>query len=427
MKILIIGSGSKEHAIAWKLLLSENSLEHEITCMPGNDALSKLVECVEDVDISDVDRLLEIAIARHINLTIVGDPSLFEKGIANKFALAGKTIVGPSKEAAQIEWSNTFMRELCYEKEIPSPRFACFENLELAKVYVQTARFPCVIRNDKKFEKPESVFFAENNNSAQKILEDLSKDGFLSQKKRKVIIEEYIDGQEFTINTLCDGDKALSLLPVQAYRDLEISGIQADLGAYAPTPIISDSLMKVIRETIIDPVTDCLKSLNRDYLGILAFDIVLDNNDALKPKLIQCRTTIADSDAQVVFPLLDEDLYEIFHASASGNLSSYKDGFHKYLGSALAVNILANEKVDGDIFDTNDLVKNLDQELEKFQGTLNGIPLIFYGRKPKAQVFGATGVAETLVDAQILAYKLAESIEIPSKTYQKNIGDQGML
>lgn len=427
MKVLIIGSGSKEHAIAWKLLLAENSLEHEIVCIPGNDALSKLVECVSDIDINDVDRLLEIAIARHINLTIVGEGALFEKGIVNKFRLAGKNILGPSTEAAQIEWSNAFLRELCYEKNIPSPKFACFENIELAKVYIQTAKFPCVIRCDKKFSKAETLFYLENNEQAQKVLGDLGKDGFLSHKKPKVIIEEYIKGQEFTINTLCDGNKALSLLPVQAYRDIEISGFQTDLGAYAPTPIISDSLMQEIRLEIIDPVVDCLKSLNRNYTGMMAFDIVLDSNDALKAKLIQVRTTIADSDAQVVFPLLDEDLFDIAMATAKADLSSFKDGFHKYAGSALAVNITANEGVDTDLINTNDLVKNLDSELEKFQGTLNGIPLIFYGKKPQSQVFGATGVAETLVDAQILAYKLAESIEIPSKTYEKNIGDHGMI
>ena len=259
---------------------------------------------------------------------------------------------------------------------------------------------------------------------------------FLSKDTPKIIIEEVIDGHEFTINTICDGARALSLPPVQAYRDNEMDHY-SDRGAYAPTPILNDNLMYKIRTMIIDPIMKALKDCGRAYTGLLAFDIALDLKEGLRPKLIQLRTSLADSDAQVVLPLLDEDIFELFMASAKSDLSFYKDGLHKFLGSALSVNIVAGDRTE-DLSPIHSLalLENLNNEITNLQGTINGIPLIFYGTRTiekasrklgQAEIFGATAVAESLLDAQILAYKLADSISLPSKSFERDIGDHGMI
>lgn len=437
MKILIIGSGSKEHAIIWKLISSEKYKDIEIILAPGNPVLSKLVECI-DVDINDTDRLLEIAIARNINLTIVGEAKLFSKGIVDKFRQANKNIFGPTMLAAQIESSNIFAKDLMIRHHIPCMRFAAFDNLNLALAYLNATEFPVKIRPDKVFEEELPAYIAEDFKDARRILKELFKQKFLSnQANNKVIFEEIVTGYNFTINTICDGKRALSLPPVQGYRDFESDFF--DKGAYAPTPILSDRIMFKIRNEIINPTITALHKEGIDYTGLLAFDIVLNLNDEMKPKLIQYRTFLTDSDAQVTLPLLDEDLYEIMSSSANLDLSYYKDGFHKFLGSALAINIFnenGSEPSFGPEHTNIDLLNILNEEMDNLQGVIKGIPLIFYGTKPiekhsrkiaETEIIGATAVAETLVDAQILAYKLADSISIPAKTFSRDIGDQGMI
>ncbi len=443
MKILLIGSGSKEHAIIWKLLASEKYRDLEIIVAPGNLALSRIAECL-NVDINDIDKLLEIVIARNINLTIVGESRLYAKGIVDRFKEAGKLILGPTQAAAQLEASNYFAKNLMYRNNIPCPRFVCFDNLNIALAFLNSVKFPLKIRLDKQFEMDDSMMIATDFKEARRILKHMFKQKFLSRELTSVVIEEFVEGHEFTINTICDGQRALMLPPVQAYRNYnEAADGYYDLGAYAPTPILTDTLMKKIRHEIINPTLEAMKASSsefddRAFTGLLAFDLVLDVNDALKPKLLQYRTTMADSDAQVILPLFDEDLYEVFSSSANADLSFYKDGFHKFLGSALAVNIVAGDSyagIPGHIYNL-DILEKINERLEEKYGSLNGVPLVFYGLTGKrdkdspgieSEVFGATAVAENLLDAQILAYKLADTISVPSKCYERNIGDQGMV
>ncbi len=438
MKILLIGSGSKEHALVWKLLASEKFRDLEILAIPGNKALRKFVQCIEDVDINDINRLLEIAIARQINLTIVGESKLLAKGIVNQFQEAGKLIFGASAQAAEIESSNVFAKDFMIRHNIPSARYACFDQLNMALTFVSTVNFPIAIRVDKKFENEKSFYVAEDLKDARQILKDLFKQKFLVVEKPRVTIEELIEGHQFTVNFICDGQRALSLLPVQGYRDPQNLDIYFDRGAYAPTPLITDQIMYKIRHYIINPLIRGLAQEGRPYSGILALDLALDIKDGLQVKLIQCRTSFADSDAQVVLPLLDEDLVELYSASANNDLSSYKDGLHKYLGSALAVNIVNEAETINPLnpLQGNYMLDEINEHIDRLSSSLSGIPLVFYGTKTStisphekahAEIFGATAVAESLLDAQILAYKLADTLAIPSKSFKKDIGDQGMI
>lgn len=435
MKVLIIGSGSKEHAIIWKLLASEKFKDMEIIACPGNYALSKVVECL-DIDTNDIDRLLEVAIARNVNLTIVGESKLFSRGIVDKFRLAQKAIFGPTQAASLVESSNLFAKKLIIENNIPSAKFVAFDHLDIALAYINSCNFPVMIRADKIYQSDIPAVRAEDFKTARRLLKEMFKTKFLSKETPRVIIEEVINGHEFTINTICDGERALSLPPVQAYRDSEMDHY-SDRGAYAPTPILNDNLMYKVRTMIIDPVMKALRDNNSPYTGLLAFDITLDSDEGMRPKLVQLRTNLADSDAQVVLPLLDEDIFELFTASAKSDLSFYKDGLHKFLGSALSVNIVAGDRAENTTpIHSLELLENINSEMKNLQSTINGIPLVFYGTRAiekasrklgEAEIFGATAVAESLLDAQILAYKLADSISLPSKSFERDIGDHGMI
>jgi phosphoribosylamine--glycine ligase len=432
VRVLIIGSGSKEHALVWKLLSSEKFFDPEIYVCPGNFALRKIVECIE-IDIQDTNRILEVAIARNIDLTIVGESELFAKGIVDDFKMAGKLILGPTAAAAELENSNFFAKNLMLKYAIPSPKCTIFDDIKIATAFLPTLKFPIKIRSDKIYNIENPSVIVYDLEQAKLTMEEFLRTTFFVKDKPRVIFEELIEGNQITINTLTDGTVAHALPPVQAYRENDEFGCISDRGAYAPTPILSDELMSKIRFEIIDPTMEAMIQEGRAYSGILCFDIVLDKNDMNNPKLIQYRANFLDSDAQVILPLLDEDIYEIFASSARKDLSFYKDGFHKYLGSALSVNVVSSDKTEDYISSIHslELLENIDYQLEHYQTPLSGMPLMFYGTKMLkqnyAEIFGATAVAETLVDAQILAYKLADSLQLPSKTYDRNIGDHGLI
>ena len=433
MKVLIIGSGLKEAALIWKLRASEKYSGIEVLLAPGNQALAEHAEIL-DCELNDPNRLLEIAIARNIHLTIVGEAELFTKGIVDLFRENGKLILGPTKAAAMLEASNLFARDFAYRNEIPSPRFVCFENKVVAEAFLERASFPIRICADQEFETNTPARVACDVVEAQKLIQTMFKNRFLQRTSSKVIFEEVIEGPRITINTICDGERALSLLPVQTYRETNENDGYQDRGAYAPTPVRTTELMKEIRATILDPSIKALAEDGCAYTGILAFDIVLDERDHNKPKLIKYRTCLADSDAQVILPLLDEDLFELITASASEDLGFYKEGLHKYLGSALAVNVIAADAVLG--FGQNlAAIDAMRSEQKNLEENFSGLPLLFYGlaaanngsQGNQTEVFGATAVAENLLDAQILAYKLADKISLPSKYFETNIGDAGMI
>lgn len=432
VRILIIGSGSKEHALVWKFLSSEKFSDPEIYVCPGNFALRKIVDCI-DADINDINRLLEIAIARNIDLTIIGESELYSKGIVDAFNKANKLILGPTKAAAELESSNFFAKNFMIKHGIPSPKCTLFEDINIANAFLPTLKYPVKIRPDKVFnaENPSTIVY--DLEQAKLTAEELLRPTFFVKDTPRMIIEEILEGHQITINTLADGNKALSFPPVQAYRESDDYGHLADRGAFAPTAVLSDELMAKVRFEIIDPTMEALQDEGREYSGMLCFDIVLDKNDNNKPKLIQYRTNLLDSDSQVTLPLLDEEIYEILSSAARKDLGFYKDGFHKFVGSALAVNVVSSDKTEDYITSIHsmELLENINHELENYQTALSGIPLMFYGTKMLkqnyAEVFGATAVAETLVDAQILAYKLADSLQLPSKTYDRNIGDHGLI
>lgn len=417
---MIIGSGIAEHVLAWKLLASEKyRADIEIIACPGNKVLSKFSECL-DLDIKDIDRLLEIAIARKITLTIVNDSNLLQQGIVDKFRAAEQAIVGPSSRATFITQSHCFAKNFMISNDIPCPRFAIFDNLEIALAYLNSAKFPLRIRED---DSQKISHIAENPEQGSEILSKLFKQKFLSMTKNKILLEEIIESPIFTINVFSDGKQALLLPPMQNYKSKDLNN---DNGAYAPTPLLNDKTIAKIKKDIIQKVLDCLRKEDRAYTGILAFDLVLENNDF---KLMELRSGFGNSDAQVCLPLLDEDFYELMLASAKDNLSHYKDGLHKFAGFALAINITNTQP------SKPNLIQDLEAEIEKQNNSFDGIALLYYGNKyhpedPKlitTEIFGASAVAQTLVEAQILAYKTVSAIDLPTKIYEKNIGDQGLV
>lgn len=428
MKILVLGSGLAEHALIWKLLKSKKHIL-KILAIPGNIGIEDEVETL-NIDLKDIDRLLEIAIARQIDLTIVGEAELFSLGICDKFREAGKLILGPSKAAAEIEYSQSFAKNLILENEIPSYNFASFDDMNILEVFLSTVKFPVLIRADNPFLFKEPIIKVRNLDEAYLAVERFYRPSIGS---RKVIVEDCPKGDLFSINLISDSHRYIYFPSVHSYRfDFEKNDHNPgfDWGAYAPTPLVNEDILKSIDSKIINPCFEALSRSGRAYQGLISFDIFLEEGS--KPKLFQLRSFLASSDAQVILPLLDEELVDVLSSAARFNISFYEEGFKTYHGSALNVNLLSNLKswTDNSTESSN---KSGSGVLSRTEDFIEGIPLVFFNKSTDLSssayepLLGATALAENLLDAQIIAYKIVDKVSLPDKQYKSNIGDQAML
>lgn len=458
MKILILGSSPSVHSIIWKLCQSEKHPIH-IVLAPANLEIiqdlrargtEKTIECL-DANIYDVERLAEIAMVRGIDLTIPCEAELYELGIVDKFRESGLTIFGPKKAAAHVQSSAFFARELMYEADIPAPKYAAFDNIHMAKAFMPSLNYPCLLRVDNPLAAEKSSVIATQLSEAEEFVTEYFSSP--ETKNKRIIMEEYLEGLTYTIATICDGEIALSLPPVQTYKDLE-----ADLGGYAPAAELSDELLYMIRQDIINPCIAAMHYKQIPYTGLLTFDIILRSSPATEEtegggvatrlrnvdlRLLQLRSQLSDTEANVILPLLDEDLCDLLSASARSNLSYFEGGLHRYPGAALNINLRQEEDLEED----QDLKEKIQSSIKEMSASLNAAALIFEGLSSLAssaksrklstnnrhrqgkKILSTTAVAENLVDAQILAYKMAETASSlrPNILYKRDIGDQGML
>ena len=207
------------------------------------------------------------------------------------------------------------------------------------------------------------------------------------------------------------------------------------MGAYAPTPIVTDEELFTLKTEVVDKTLEALRNLETPYVGILSFDFKVNKEGIY---LLQYRAGFSANDAQVILPLCDEDLYDLLSATARANLSRYEQGIKQYLGSALSLNLVSNSEIEHKEVDFAQInsVTCKDDNLEAMSEVLGAVPLVFHEETQKigdkylskgSRIVSPTAVAENLVDAQVLAYKLAEKINFPGKHYRKDIGDKGML
>ena len=254
MKVLVLGSSSREHANIWKLVQSAKYQDLEILAIPGNPMIADEFECL-DADLNDIDRLVEIAIARNIGLTIVGESELFSQGIVDKFEAAGKPILGPDQAAAELERSYSYFKEVLHKNEIPTANYVSFSNEIMAKAFASTMNFPIQISFDDTFTQTSGELQVQNTAHDIEMAHALITEIYSQGSSTKVVLEEQDLGYEtYRIPTIWDGERCLSLTPTHIYQNVEsdFEILQEDMGAYAPCPIINDEVMAEVRSKILD-------------------------------------------------------------------------------------------------------------------------------------------------------------------------------
>ncbi|CUH96322.1 Phosphoribosylamine-glycine ligase [Propionispora sp. 2/2-37] len=317
MRILVIGSGGREHALVWKLKMSPRV--EKIYAIPGNPGISQLAECIS-MNMEDNRALADFAQKHGVNLTVVGPEAPLANGIVDYFHKQGLTVFGPTQAAAELEGSKSFAKGLMQKYNIPTARFAVFNNPDEAAFYIQKQGAPIVVKADG-LAAGKGVIVAMTVEEALQAVDTIMREQAFGTAGSQIVIEEFLSGEEASLLAFTDGKTVVPMVAAQDHKRI-FDGDQGPntggMGAYAPAPVVTAVMKEKIVHEILQPAVDAMRAEGRLYRGCLYAGLMIT---AEGPKVIEFNARFGDPETQVVLPLLESDLVDIMEACTSGTLS----------------------------------------------------------------------------------------------------------
>ncbi len=325
LKVLLIGSGAREHALAWKLVQSPR-LE-KLYCAPGNAGIAQFAQCV-DINSDDIAGLLKFAKKEKIDLTLVGPEAPLTAGIVDQFEKAKLKIFGPSQMAAQLEGSKTFSKEFMLRCNIPTATFMNFDRIEDACAFLNHAQFPLVVKADG-LAAGKGVVICHTLQEALVAVEQMMKDKIFAQAGTKIVIEDFLVGEEVSILAICDGEDYLILESAQDHKrifDDDLGPNTGGMGAYCPAPVVTDTLLRKIEARVIEPTVRGMAREGMPFRGVLYAGLMITSQG---PQVLEYNVRFGDPETQAVLPRLKNDLIELILASCEGRLNEIELAWDK--------------------------------------------------------------------------------------------------
>ena len=322
MKVGIIGSGGREHALC--LSIKQSSKVEKIYCFPGNAGTSEIAQNVE-IDLSDFNKIKEYSITNEINLLIVGPEKPLVDGIVDFFNDSGINIFGPDKISSQLEGSKIFTKKICEDYKIPTAKFAIFGNSSQAISFLDNAQFPLVVKADV-LASGKGVYICENKASAEIGIKEIFNGKFGIAKD--ILIEEFLDGEEMSYFIVSDGKKIKSFETAQDHKRVlegDKGANTGGMGAYSPSRLINSTLEQKILNKIIKPTIQALRDMGSNYKGFLYAGLMIVKGE---PYLIEYNVRMGDPECQTILPKLKTDLLEIIEACCQEKLKDLKIEWH---------------------------------------------------------------------------------------------------
>ena len=316
MNILLIGSGGRENALAWKL--AQSSRVEELYIAAGNPGTAEFGENLEFNE-NNQEALLEFALKEKIDITVVGPEAPLAAGIVDLFEEHGLKVFGPRKTEAQLESSKAFSKELMQKYSIPTAAYRSFTEAEKAVDYIKAKGAPIVVKASG-LAAGKGVIVAQTVEEAAAAVETIMKDEKFGDAGEKVVIEEFLEGEEATILAFCDGKSILPMIASQDHKPAFDGGKGPNtggMGAYAPAPVVTEEIKEEFKTEIMDPTLKALQSEGLDFKGIIYFGLMIKDG---KAKVLEYNVRFGDPEAQVVLPLLETDLVDIMEAVIEGKL-----------------------------------------------------------------------------------------------------------
>ena len=421
MKVLVVGSGGREHALTWKLAQSPHL--DALFCAPGNPGTRSLARNVA-IEPDDIAALRRFARNEQIDLTVVGPEAPLASGITDAFEADGLRVFGPTQAAAQLESSKIFAKRFMLEAGIPTAGAATFDDLAAAESHIRGHDGPMVVKADG-LAAGKGVTVCQNRDDALRAVRQAMKEGVFGEAGRRVLLEEFLDGEEASFHVLVDGRNVVPLATSQDHKrayDGDRGPNTGGMGAYAPAPVVSDGLRQRIMDEIVMPTVNGMAARGTPYRGVLYAGLMIVEN---RPYVIEFNVRFGDPETQVLLMLLHDDLLPLLDGAARGQLGD--QGAQSLPGAAVCV-VMAAQGYPGSYP----------------RGTpITGIETAVY--QPNAQVFhagteerdgrlvtsggrvlGVTAHSAGIAEAIAGAYRAVECIEWPGRQYRRDIGRRAL-
>ncbi|MBF0785119.1 phosphoribosylamine--glycine ligase [Muribacter muris] len=423
MNILIIGNGGREHALAWKV--RQSPLATNVFVAPGN-AGTALESGIENVAISatDVPALVEFAKNNDIGLTIVGPEAPLVIGVVDAFRTAGLTIFGPTQAAAQLEGSKAFTKDFLARHRIPTAEYQNFTEIEPALAYLREKGVPIVIKADG-LAAGKGVIVAMTLQEAEEAVKDMLSGNAFGEAGSRVVIEEFLDGEEASFIVMVDGEHVEPMATSQDHKRVGEGdkGLNTGgMGAYSPAPVVTPDIHQRIMQEVIYPTVKGMAAENNRYTGFLYAGLMIMPDG--QPKVIEFNCRFGDPETQPIMMRLESDLVELCIKACEGKLDEVQS---KWCEQAALGIVLAAEGYPGDY--------RKGDEIQGIAAAQHGQKVFLAGVEQKAgklltnggRVLCATALGESVFDAQQQALKLAEQIQWQGRFYRRDIGYRAVV
>ncbi len=416
MKLLVVGSGGREHAIAWRL--AQSPRVQKVYVAPGNGGTAREAG-VENVAITDIRALVEFALAEKIHLTVVGPEAPLAEGIVDSFRNRGLRIFGPSRACAQLESSKRFAKEFMKRHGIPTAAYASFDDARAAHEYVDSRGAPIVVKADG-LAAGKGVFVAMSAADAHRAIEQILIERTMGTAGNRIVIEEFLEGEEASFIVLADGERVLPLATSQDHKRLKDGDEGPNtggMGAYSPAPVVTPELhARVIRE-VIQPVLAGMAQEGHPYSGFLYAGLMIDGSG--NPRVLEFNCRLGDPETQPILLRLKSDLFEMIERAVDGRLDRAAAEWDRRpaLGVVLAAAGYPDAPKKGDV------VNGLPEAGEEFRvfhaGTaLKDGSIVTNG----GRVLCVTALGDNIKMAQRRAYEVVKGIRFDGMQYRRDIG-----
>jgi phosphoribosylamine--glycine ligase len=423
MKILVIGSGAREHAIAWKL--SREPDVDAVICTPGNPGIASAARCLP-ADVGVPSELLAVAESHAIDLTVVGPELPLSRGVVDAFTAAGRAIVGPTKAAAALEWSKAFAKDFMARHRVPTAAFCVCDSADEARAAIRRGKFtfPLVLKADG-LAAGKGVVIAEDASTAEAVVAAMMIDRRFGDAGNRIVLEEFLVGQEASYFVLADGTNFVQLGSAQDHKrmfDDDRGPNTGGMGAFAPSPLITADMSQRVSDEIVSPVLAGMEHEGHPYRGFLYVGLMLT---AHGPKVIEFNVRFGDPEAQVVLPMLDEDLSWLLGEAATGALPSRPARFRHepHVGVVLAAGGYPDAPDTGKAIDGIEAASEVPGSIVFHAGTArrDGRLVTSGGR-----VLTVVGRSTTYRDAIDTAYAAVSRIHFEGMQYRRDIGRKAL-
>lgn len=417
MNVLVLGSGGREHALVWKL--AQSPQVKQIYCIPGNAGLADIAHCVA-IDLDNFAELMKFVCKNQIDFTVVGPERPLVQGIVDVFEDKGLAIFGPSRAAAELEGSKAFAKYFMKKYGIPTAAFESFDDYQKARAFLTSyGKLPIVIKADG-LAAGKGAVVCRDLDEAEQALHQMMVEQIFGLAGQRVVIEEFLYGEEASVLAITDGEDYICLAPAQDHKaifDNDEGPNTGGMGAFAPTTLVDDRVIKKIKAAIIEPTIRGMALEGRPYRGVLYAGLMIQDG---MPKVVEFNCRFGDPETQAILPLVKSDLLEALVAARAGNLKQIR--WHEHKASTVCV-VVASGGYPGHY--------EIDHKIIGLNRDFGPDVMIFHAGTKRVEneyltnggrVLGITAMSATIQDAMKKAYLAVGKVTFDGMYYRKDIG-----